>query len=302
MMFTNPVVSVLITAYNRGAYIGESIESVLRSTFQDFELIVVDDASEDDTVAISREYERTDSRVRVYQNQVNLGDYPNRNEAARWARGEYLKYVDSDDVIYPHGLEVMVECMKAFPEAGFGLSEIGDVHGPCPRLLQPRESFREHFLVADLFGRAPGSAIIRRRSFEAVGGFSGMPYVGDQATWLKMGRAFCLVKMPRDLYWDRTHGLQESVYEPAETVALRRSIALEALAAPDCPLTAEERQRAILRIGDGYARTFWSLVVRRQGGMGPLKYKQCLGLSTSQIARFAFSRLLSAAGVNSGGN
>jgi len=299
-MAGNPLVSVLITAYNREAFIREAIGSILRSSFDDLEVIVVDDGSADGTLAIAREFERADSRVRAYQNEVNLGDYPNRNRAASLACGEYLKYLDSDDVIYSHGLGVMVDCVRAFPEAGFGLSENGDSLGAYPRLLQPADSYREHFLVADLFGRAPGSAIIRRSAFESVGGFPGKSYVGDQALWLRMGSRFPMVKMPRDLYWARAHDRQEKVYEPAETIALRRSISLDALASPDCPLTAEERQRAILRMGDGEARTFWSLVVRRQGGMGPLRYKQCVGLPTSQIARFAVSRMLSAAKINPG--
>lgn len=297
-----PVVSVLITAYNRQAYIGEAIDSVLRSTFQDFEVIVVDDASSDATLSIAQEYARADPRVRVFQNQINLGDYPNRNCAARWARSEYLKYVDSDDVIYPHGLEVMVSCVRAFPEAGLGLSANGDLQGAYPRLLQPADSFREHYLVSDLFGRAPGSAIMRRSAFEAAGGFSGAPYVGDLALWLKMASRFSLVKMPRDLYWDRAHQQQERIYEPAETVALRRTIAMEAVTAPDCPLSEDERQRAIERLGEGAARTFWNLVLRRQRGMGPLAYKRCLGLSTSQLARFVVSRMLSQPEASSTGN
>lgn len=291
-----------MTAYNREAYLGDAIDSVLRSTFEDFELIVVDDSSTDNTLAIAREYQLADSRVSVYENQDNIGDYPNRNAAARKARGDYLKYLDSDDVIYPHGLQVMVDCLKAFPDAGFGLSQNADGEGPYPRLLQPRDSFREHFLKADLFGRAPGSAIIRRSAFEAVGGFPGTTYVGDQALWLRLASRFSLVKMPRDLYWARLHPEQQGVYEPAETLTLRRSITLDALAAPECPLTEGERQAAMQRIREGDARTFWSLVARRQRGIRPSTYKQCVALPTTQIARFAFSRVFSAVTLTYGRN
>src|ERR1044072_333802 len=103
-----PIVSVLTTAYNREKNIGQSIESVLASTLTDFELIIVDDGSKDRTVEIEKKYAQIDARVKVYVNEKNLGDYPNRNKAANYAKGKYLKYVDSDDVIYEHTLEVMV--------------------------------------------------------------------------------------------------------------------------------------------------------------------------------------------------
>ena len=99
-MEVGPLVSVLMTAYNREKYIEEAIGSVLASTYTYFELIIVDDCSKDKTVEIAKKYERMDERVKVYINETNLGDYPNRNKAASYASGEYLKYVDSDDLVY----------------------------------------------------------------------------------------------------------------------------------------------------------------------------------------------------------
>src|SRR5260370_37746092 len=93
-----PLVSVLMTAYNREKYIAQAIESVLASTYTNFELIIVDDRSTDYSVEIARGYERKDKRVRVHVNEKNLGDYPNRNKAASYAVGKYIRYLDSDDV------------------------------------------------------------------------------------------------------------------------------------------------------------------------------------------------------------
>ena len=121
-----PTVSVLMTAYNREAFIGQSIESVLASDFGDFELIVVDDCSKDGTLEIAKRFEKLDKRVKVYVNSQNLGDYPNRNMAASYATGKYLKYVDADDTLYDYCLSVMVRYTDRFPEAGFGLSCFAD--------------------------------------------------------------------------------------------------------------------------------------------------------------------------------
>ena len=117
---STPIVSVLMTAYNRAPYIGSSIESVLAQTYGDFELIIVDDCSTDGTLDIARQYERLDARTRVVVNERNLGDYGNRNHAASFVRTPLFKYHDSDDLMYPHCLQVMVSMMEAEPRAGFG--------------------------------------------------------------------------------------------------------------------------------------------------------------------------------------
>lgn len=110
----NVFISVLMTAYNREKYISQSIESVLSSTHNDFELIIVDDCSKDKTVEIAKWYEKTDSRIRVYVNEENLGDYPNRKKAVTFASGKYIKYLDSDDIMYPSCLETMVTSVSIF--------------------------------------------------------------------------------------------------------------------------------------------------------------------------------------------
>src|SRR5690606_2521559 len=100
---STPLVSVLMTVYNREKYIAEAIKSVLASTYQNWELIIVDDQSMDNSVAIAQSFAQKDPRIQVHVNKENLGDYPNRNRAASYAKGKYLKYVDSDDLIYPYG-------------------------------------------------------------------------------------------------------------------------------------------------------------------------------------------------------
>ena len=111
-----PLVSVLMTAYNREKYIAEAIESVLASTYTHFELIIVDDRSADQTVSIAKEYETRDQRIKVYVNEENLGQFPNRNKAATYARGKYIKYLDSDDRLYDFSLDYCVNMMEKNPE------------------------------------------------------------------------------------------------------------------------------------------------------------------------------------------
>jgi glycosyltransferase involved in cell wall biosynthesis len=237
-----PLVSVLMTAYNRENYIGAAIESVLSSTYQNFELIIVDDRSKDKTIEIANQYAKKNSRVKVFINETNLGDYPNRNKAATYATGRYLKYLDSDDLIYPWGLEVMVNAMLSFSEAGFGLSSKPSDIKPFPILINPKEIYKEHFSGYGHFSRAPGSSIIRRDVFKQMNGFSGERMVGDLEFWLRIGRYYPMVKFQSDLYWNRLHSEQEvrSDYAKENYRQRTKKLIKDAFEHSDCPLNRYE--------------------------------------------------------------
>jgi glycosyltransferase involved in cell wall biosynthesis len=246
----NPIVSVLTTSYNRQDYIGQAIESVLASTLGDFEYIIVDDCSKDNTVEVARSYEKLDSRIKVFVNEKNLGDYNNRNQAASHANGKYIKYVDSDDIIYPHGLSVMVTAMEKFTEAGFGLSSKGDEEQPFPAMVSSHQAYVEHFNGYGHFYRAPGSAIINREAFEKAGRFTGERMIGDTELWFRMARNYPLVKFPPDLYWARSHGNQESQsdYARRQYEMLHKRVLTDAFSHKDCPLTDEEKQAVLAKL------------------------------------------------------
>jgi glycosyltransferase involved in cell wall biosynthesis len=241
-MNAEPLVSILMTSYNREAYIAEAIQSVLGSSYKNWELIVCDDGSTDNTVNIARAYELKDPRIKVYENKINLGDYLNRNRAASYAKGKYLKYVDADDVLYYFGIELAVRLTEQFPEAGFGLGSFPDDHHPCPILVKPREIYLEHFLRYSHFDRAPGSGLIKRSVFEEIGGFSGRRMIGDYEFWFKIARSHSMVKIPIDTYWNRLHPEQESQTEYAKKnyERLRKEVLQEGLGHPDCPLTKDD--------------------------------------------------------------
>lgn len=201
-----PLVSVLITCYNREKFIAESIESVLASTFTDFELIIVDDHSIDNTVAIAKSYEIKDSRVKVFVNKKNLTQFANRNRAASYAKSKFLKYVDSDDIIYPHTLQIMVDSMKQFPFAALGFClRNGAPYKSFPYQLESKESFRRHFFEGSPMFVGPSGLIIKREAFEMVNGFEEFGMPSDNHLTLKIASKFPVVAMSRDLFWWRIH-------------------------------------------------------------------------------------------------
>ena len=108
----NPLVSVVMPAYNAERFIAKAIESVLNQTIQDFELIVVDDCSKDATASIAEEYSVRDSRVKLLKNEQNLRVAGTRNRALEVCRGEYVALLDSDDIWYPDTLEKQIALAK----------------------------------------------------------------------------------------------------------------------------------------------------------------------------------------------
>ena len=262
-----PVVSVLMTAYNREKYIATAIESVLASTFTDFELIIVDDGSKDKTISIARSYAEKDRRVKVYINEKNLGDYPNRNQAAAYATGKYIKYIDADDMIYPWGLEIIVNCMEKYPEAGYGLDSLEqDPTRIFPILLTPREAYQRHYFQAPTFHKAPTSCIIRRDVFNAANGFSGKWMVGDFELWHKLSRNNNVLLMPMGIVWSRIHEEQESVHirQNSSVVFKYLEIALENVRHIDCPLNEKEKKTVINNLVRAQARSILrSLFIER---------------------------------------
>ena len=263
-----PRVSVLVTAYNREQYLAASIESVLSQSWGDFELIITDDRSTDNTLELARAYAARDSRIRVHANERNLGDYGNRNFAASLARGEFLKFHDSDDVMYPHCLGVMVPALEAESRAGFGLSgSRAWPGGPVPMLLTPRQAYQREFLGFGLFMCGPAGALFRTQAFRELGGFEDYGTPSDTIFWMRACARYPVVLLPGDLFYYREHAGQSfRAPDVARKYAIVTSHMWRALSSPDCPLN--ERERAIGRrnVAFAAAKSIWTAA--RQGDFG----------------------------------
>lgn len=245
MSETRPLVSVLMTAYNRADLIGNAIESVLAQTLTDFELIVVDDRSTDGTVEVARGF-LSDPRVRVVCNDRNLGDYANRNYAVTLVRGEFFKYHDSDDVMYPHGLDVMVRSLAAEPSAAFALSGPRSWSGgPSPMLLTPKLAYEREFLGTGLFHLGPAAALFRTKAFRDLGGFVDAKQASDYMFWAKACARVNVLLTCGDLFYYRVHTGQE-VVKPESDIEYAKAAGFvwRMLNGPECPLEGAALNRA----------------------------------------------------------
>jgi glycosyltransferase involved in cell wall biosynthesis len=281
----SPLVSVLITVFNRERYLAAAVDGVLAQTMRDFELIIVDDASTDRSAEIAREYAARETCVRFCQNERNLGDYPNRNRAASLASGKYLKYVDADDVIYPHAMAVMVEAMEKWPEAGLGISwNVLDPPQPYPFVTSPREVIRRYFLGRSVLGVGPTAAIIRRESFTEVGGFSGRQFVGDTELWLKLAQFQPVVSLPPSLVWWRRHEGQQMLLELArpEVLGLRFQLECQTLESTAL-LEPVEKQRAAARLRQRHVRRLLSMGIKNRKPKSAWDLWKSAGLSWKDV-------------------
>ena len=282
----HPRVSVLMTAYNREAFIADAIESVLAQTFTDFELIIVDDVSNDRTVEIARQFAARDPRIRVVVNERNLGDYPNRNRAAELATGEFIKYHDSDDVIYPHCLAVMIGMLAAYPEATVALS--GEwPGGPLPMLLTPRLCYEREFHGKSMFGIArPASALFRHQRFAQLGYFELAGPHSDLVLWLRLCKTENVLLVPGGLYWYRIHAGQHLASPAAaRDGALVDGRVWEALEAEDCPLDAAGRHLAKINWTRILAKTIYCCIRDGRFSIAWLRYRYC-GLRVQDWFRY----------------
>lgn len=174
---TKGLVTVITVTFNSSAFISDAIESVLASSYTNLELIIGDDCSSDDTWEKICKY--NDKRIISYRNLKNIGEYPNRNKALSMAKGEYLIFIDGDDMIYPHGLEFMVKMLHAFPSCAMAL-----MRWFRNDLFYPVVITSEQFYVGEYFGNgflgtAFSNVLFRTKILHEVGGLPNTCKTGD---------------------------------------------------------------------------------------------------------------------------
>ena len=185
-----PLVSVIIPTYNRSSLVLEAVDSVLKQTFRDFELIVVDDGSSDGTAEALNLYK---DRF-VYRLQDNRGVSAARNQGIRMARGQWIAFLDSDDLWLPEKLETQIHFFSQNPEALICQTE--EIWIRNGRRLNPLKKHQK--FSGDIFGPSlrlclvsPSAVMIKKDLFERVGYFDeALTACEDYDLWLRISAQF----------------------------------------------------------------------------------------------------------------
>lgn len=188
-----PKVSVIIPTYNRADMVGDAIQSVLQQTFEDYELIVVDDGSVDDTLTVVGQY--TDARLR-YIYQENAGGPAARNRGWQNSIAEHILFLDSDDLLLPYALEALFTAASAHPNAGLigGGFQYIDAQGTAlgeaqPWILSEQLDLARWVLECPLI---PSATFVRRGWLELVAGFDPEQEAAqDWDLWLRLAASGC---------------------------------------------------------------------------------------------------------------
>jgi glycosyltransferase involved in cell wall biosynthesis len=239
-----PEVSVIIPAYNSANYLKDALDSVLGQTFKDFEVLVIDDGSTDETERLMRHYR---SRVRYIQ-QRNCGVSMARNRGIEESRGRYLAFLDADDKWYPSKLERQIKalrgrrdyrvCYSAFAVVDSDLVLISAVHN------QRQGSALEDLLTRGNSVGTPSTVLCERSLFASAGNFDpALSQCADWEMWIRLASHtdFLYLDEPLVMYRQHNNNMSRSapLLERDSLMVLEKGYAL-----PNLPQSLRARRRA----------------------------------------------------------
>lgn len=216
-------VSVLMSVYNGSEYLQESIDSILNQTFTDFEFIIIDDCSTDNTEAILQQNADRDQRVVLVKNSENLGLIKSLNKGLAIAQGDYIARQDADDISLPHRLEQEVAILDQQPDCVLVSCNLQVIQDSGTKIVEVMDRVCASELVSWylLFYNHIGghSQVMYRRSHALkLGGYSeAWLYVEDYEFWCRFARTKQkLVILPETLLTYRRHGKSVSAQKAGE--------------------------------------------------------------------------------------
>ncbi|MBE9085851.1 glycosyltransferase family 2 protein [Tolypothrix sp. LEGE 11397] len=208
-----PEISIVLCTYNRAKYLNKCIDSIINQTFQDWELIVVDDGSEDNTFEIVNIYVQKFNNIRYFKHKNRKPGYA-RNAGIQASFGKYITFIDSDDAYQPNHLESRLEYMKAHPdldliEGGFATEE--DIWVVDYFNQDQTINLKECVVGPTFFGK--------RNVFFELKGFNDIPYVEDTEFWCRAEKVFKTEKLTEPQTYLYTRGETSVTKSFLETIS-----------------------------------------------------------------------------------
>jgi glycosyltransferase involved in cell wall biosynthesis len=247
-----PVVSIVIPCYNQAHYLSDALHSVLGQTFTDWDVIIVNDGSTDNTAEIVSQF--TDPRIRyIYQENQGLGGA--RNSGIQAAQGEMIALLDSDDVWEPKYLEEMLDRLNGYSEAAAvycGIQHINSRGQPLgkPSVKNVRPEAFHQTIIYEGNWLIPGAVIFRKKLADEVGLFDeSLLGVEDTDLWLRLSDRHVFVGLPKALVRYRLHDTNMSK-DPQHMVTGHRRLVEKRYGPPEGDVLAwsEPKKHAYARL------------------------------------------------------
>ncbi|MEA5512660.1 glycosyltransferase family A protein [Nodularia sp. UHCC 0506] len=183
----NPMVTVIIPAYNAAEFLPATITSVQQQTFSDWELLIINDGSTDDTVAVIRQYQETDHRIHLIE-QINQGVSTARNLGIAKSKGEIIAFLDADDQWLPDKLQQHLQQFQSHPQLGVSFAQVeilNQTGEPTGQVSSSRLiNLKPEHLLSENPTTTTSNWVVCKEVFAQVGGFSPDMSYSEDLEWL----------------------------------------------------------------------------------------------------------------------
>ena len=202
---SNPKISVIMSVYKGEKYLSEAIESILNQTITDFEFIIVNDGSTDNSLDIIQSYD--DERIKILNNEKNIGLTKSLNKALKQANGEYIARQDADDISLPNRFEEQIKYLEKHLEVAllgtiaYLIDKKGKIVGKRVVLAKPslKDLFKDNQFIH-------GSVMFKKEVIEKLGGYNELiRYSQDYELWLRIAKHYDVRNLTQLLYKLRSH-------------------------------------------------------------------------------------------------
>jgi glycosyltransferase involved in cell wall biosynthesis len=210
----DPEVSVIIPTYNRSDLLSRAIRSVLNQTYRNFELIIVDDGSTDNTKQIVGEYQKKDKRIIYIWEKNSGGPAKPKNTGIQNSKGKYIAFLDDDDEWLSKKLEKQIKLFKISDKnLGFIgcnaiiINELDKKICDCHKVMNKKNKRAFNSLLEDNIIHSASSIIVKKKVLNNVGFFDeNFKYADDWDLWLRISKFYAFSSIPDNLYKYRVHG------------------------------------------------------------------------------------------------
>ena len=253
-----PKATIITITYNSAKYVKQAIESILAQSFTDFEYIIGDDCSTDSTWEIINKYK--DTRIRKYRNEKNIGEYPNRNKSLEIAKGEYVIWIDGDDIFYPHGLEFMIKMLDAFPNSAMACARPYWKNMVYPYELTPKETYMFDFFGSPVTINGFPDTLFKTDILKKEGGLPENFISGDTFIKRKIAAKHNILLISNGVSWWRITDNQASAKIRNSLFGIIESLEINETLLNDenSPLDSQEKQLALNNIYSAYLRKIFT--------------------------------------------